>query len=283
MNDQLRTYEHQFNGQSITTLVYKGRPCWLARDVGQWLGYRSPSRFASKMSGEWADEFIEHEDYAVLRGTELRDFKDLLAAVTETVFAKRSLAKTTGLVILYESGVDLALLKTNKPKGKQLRRVLKTQVLPELRRDPCRLPTLQTMSPAADVAPAEITTAANQRGRWLQWLYQELQGNVIVNQRTLVNLAIQAAETATGCDLTPIRQTLGRLPAETVKLFLRDWCRTGGRIEMDDLYRTYRGWAWFEQLEALNEREFRRCMDDLGFGVFFEGDRCFYPVTHICK
>lgn len=274
--NELTTHESLFEGRPITTIIYKGRPCWIARDVGQWLGYSSPGRFAQKMSGEWSDEFIPHEDYEVLRGSELKDFKAFLANTTETV-----VLATQGIVILFESGLDLALLKTNKPKGKQLRRLLKTEVLPQLRRAGGYSLTRTPESKAPQrIAPTDEPN--DHRGRWLKWLYQELQGNLFANERTRASLAIQAAEAGSGYDLSHIEESLGRVPRGCVESFLANWYRPGGRTDASRVYGDYRAWLWFEGIDPLDDGWFKIYMRQLGFEIEHDEDGSYYPVTNKC-
>lgn len=48
---------HHFEGRPLTTLVLDGRPCWIARQVGEAIGYAlGGRRLVSLIRGEWADE-----------------------------------------------------------------------------------------------------------------------------------------------------------------------------------------------------------------------------------
>ena len=75
----------EFEGKTLATLTYQGRPCWIARDIGRVLDYsRDGRRLVAKIAGKWSYEFIEGHDYAVLRGDELAEFKASLGALFET-------------------------------------------------------------------------------------------------------------------------------------------------------------------------------------------------------
>jgi hypothetical protein len=46
-----------FEGSTLTTLRYQGRPCWIAREVGTLLGYaQAGKRLATKVTGDWSEE-----------------------------------------------------------------------------------------------------------------------------------------------------------------------------------------------------------------------------------
>lgn len=116
-----------FEDRPLRVYLYRGRPCWIAQDVGAALGY-TQAGWRSAL-GNWTDELILPKDVQTLRGAELREFKSLCDAR-----ANMALAKTTNLTLLYESGVDLVCIKTEQPLGKKLRRFLADEIVPRLRR-----------------------------------------------------------------------------------------------------------------------------------------------------
>ena len=120
----------EFEGKTLATLTYQGRPCWIARDIGRVLDYsRDGRRLVAKISGKWSYEFIEGHDYAVLRGDELAEFKaSLLVGATGTAPSRYQ----RSLMLLFESGLHLALNLTFKPAGLRLRRFLMDEVLPRM-------------------------------------------------------------------------------------------------------------------------------------------------------
>jgi hypothetical protein len=74
-----------FEGSTLTTLRYQGRPCWIAGEVGTLLGYaQAGKRLATKVTGDWSDEFVEGKDHCVIRGKELEQFRLLIEASTES-------------------------------------------------------------------------------------------------------------------------------------------------------------------------------------------------------
>ncbi len=136
MNELIR-FEHTFEGQHFTTVTVQDRPAWIAREIGCALGYaREGKRFASQITGEWCADFLDGKDYQVLTGSELQAFNMMYTKGT----GRGPFASRRGLLLLYESGLHMALLKTNKPEGGRLRRFLVEQVLPQLVRDGRYLP-----------------------------------------------------------------------------------------------------------------------------------------------
>lgn len=132
-----------FEGHGLTVVTFKGRPALIAREVCAVLGYANEGgRGVDKITGDWADEFIEGQDFERLEGEDLSLF-----ATTESVGAK-----VRHLILLYESGVDLVCLLTRKNVGKRLRRTLVDNVTWRMRRgllsDDGRPPVRQIESPA---------------------------------------------------------------------------------------------------------------------------------------
>ena len=61
-----------FEGTTLTTLTWRGRPVWIAREIGVALGYANEGRrLVSKIGGEWSEEFISGHDFAVLTGEDI--------------------------------------------------------------------------------------------------------------------------------------------------------------------------------------------------------------------
>ncbi len=118
----------QFEGHALTTIDWKGQPAWIAAEVGRAMGYaKRGSRLVTRITRDWAEEFIYGHDYLVVTGDELDEFKLLLGPGTESVPGR-----TAQLALLLEPGLHLALTKTNKPVGRKLRRFLVDEVLPRI-------------------------------------------------------------------------------------------------------------------------------------------------------
>ena len=124
MNHSVLT--HQFEGHALTTLTVQGRPAWVAREIGALLGYANDGkRFVNRITGEWSGEFLPGHDFAMLVGEELANAKSQLGDGRE---------RLNGLLVLFESGIHLALTKTTMKIGRRLRRFLVDEVLPQIAR-----------------------------------------------------------------------------------------------------------------------------------------------------
>jgi hypothetical protein len=72
----IQTFTHTFEGAPLVTLTWRGRPAWIARHIGERLGYaHGGKRLPNTILGEWSDEFIQGVDYAVLSGDDLAELK----------------------------------------------------------------------------------------------------------------------------------------------------------------------------------------------------------------
>lgn len=124
MTTAITLFQTEFEGRKLTTLTYKGRPCWLAGQVGALLGYENPSRFVEKLAADWSDEAVRGCDFDLVEHSDLDHLKRL---VPDSVGSH-----ARSVVVIYESGLHLALLRSRKSVGRRLRRFLATEVLPQL-------------------------------------------------------------------------------------------------------------------------------------------------------
>ena len=132
MTTELTCISSNFEGTALTTITYRGRPAWIAREVGAAIGYsQGGKRLATKLTGDWAEEFIEGHDFMLLQGADLTAIRDGWPEGTEPV----PLRSNRGALLLFEPGLHLVLAKTNKPVGVRLRRFIVDQVLPQIVRD----------------------------------------------------------------------------------------------------------------------------------------------------
>jgi|GEM_PF-5085405 len=116
----------EFEGKYLAILEIGGRRAWVARELGEALGYANEGkRFVTMLKDQWSDELEEGTDYALLSATLLNNAR--LSSRARTSFRGR-------VQVLFESGLHLALLKTNKEAGKRLRRFLAREVLPNISR-----------------------------------------------------------------------------------------------------------------------------------------------------
>lgn len=226
MNDIIKAI-HRFDDHRVTTLSYRGRPAWLAREVGAALGYAyDGKRFASQISREWSDEFIDGTDFAVLTGN---DAAVLVGAVTE---GTETVPLGTGRVlVLFESGMYLALAKTEKEAGIRFRRFMIDEVMPQIARTGAYQPkeappaperqTEFTFVAVAVPVPVSVPTLAVERERRLcaqhnlrarKFQVDTLQGTVRslaamqqIDPTTRAAYEVAAAEIALGQELPELR------------------------------------------------------------------------------
>ena len=133
----LAEHEATFEGKELRFHMFRGRLCVVATDLGRVLGYAEKGRsIVAVIRKQWAGEMVLGQDYDVLRGADLREFL-LIVQDGEA----DSPSRRARLMILYESGVDLVCLRTDKPLGRKLRRFLVAEVLPKLRRGEPVLPS----------------------------------------------------------------------------------------------------------------------------------------------
>lgn len=237
MNELIRL-RNVFEDKPLTTLTVHGRPAWIAREVGAAIGYaQRGKRFATKISGDWSNEFMEGQDYQVLSGSELRLFNKLWAEGTGT----GPFRSNRGLLILFESGLHLALVKTHKPEGVRLRRFLADQVLPQLVRtgeySPDReviggvVVSLDLARPVEGLASrreARLAQQAVTRERWVDLcdrklkvgaLHRVIDRAPVLSEEVVAALEVSAAEIALGADLGALKPETERwvTPSEIAK------------------------------------------------------------------
>ncbi len=120
----------QFGAVVTQACTFRGRPCMVGPDLGAALEYTTNT--FTRSTGRWQSdgELVEGDDFEVLRGQDLADFKALLEANGARPFGPR----VSNLTIFYESGIWQVCQLSEKPAGKALRRTLSTEVLPKLAR-----------------------------------------------------------------------------------------------------------------------------------------------------
>lgn len=122
----------RFEGSPIAAVFHNGEPHIIANDLGDALGYAEKS-IGRLIRAEWSRDFITGRDFVIVEGDDLAELK-ACDRRGESDSARRIGARLNSLMLLTESGVDLVLLKTEKPVGVRLRRFLVDEVMPKLRR-----------------------------------------------------------------------------------------------------------------------------------------------------
>jgi prophage antirepressor-like protein len=121
--------ECAFEGAPLPVFEVEGRPHWIAKQVGAALGYED-NVFVGLVGREWKDEFVNGKDVRVLKGKDLRDFKEIAGAIGEN-----PMTFTSALMLLTESGVTITSTLSRKPAGTRMRRWLADDVMPQIVRD----------------------------------------------------------------------------------------------------------------------------------------------------
>ena len=213
-NQALVRHIGQFDGHKLTTLDLDGRTAWIAREVGEAIGYaQRGKRFTSQITGAWSDELLSGHDYRVLTGSEVKAFKAGIFKGTGSV----PLGGNRGLVVLFESGLHLALVKTQKAAGKRLRRFLAEKVLPQLVRTgrfEAHVPKAQAVGELREgrlrgkldlEARRVALLERSARAEAVREAARSLHSLAQIDDETLAAYEVYAAELASGLDLTRLK------------------------------------------------------------------------------
>jgi prophage antirepressor-like protein len=228
----LTKLNHQFEGHSITTIEYKGRPAWIAREVGEALGYADEGRgFITTLTRNWAEEFIEGHDHTVLTGTELAEFKQLFKDSDDLSLCKNPIEPTAARVfLLFESGLNMALTKTDKEAGVKLRRFLVDEVLPQIVRTGSFNP-LQPLDPKFLLEERKLAFEEKKlKTRALERLEKALRATGNYSADVLATLAVAHAEEALGRSLHMFKPAVAETPWATAEILAERYGVTTQRI-----------------------------------------------------
>ena len=204
----------EFEGHKLTTLEYKGRPAWIAREVGTAIGYaQNGKRLATRITCEWSDELIDGHDFSVIKGHELQQLQELL----NQGYPSGTFKNSKSLTVLFESGVHIALLKTKKDAGKRLRRFLASEVLPQIVKKGSYVPIKAQPHSILDAKTQALIARENRlakklevdtrrfESKALEGLVKRLRESGTVSKEVCDACDVKAAEIATGRDLSMLR------------------------------------------------------------------------------
>lgn len=150
---------HSFDDRRVTTVQYQGKNAWIAREVGAALGYaQAGKRFASRITGEWSREFVDGKDHAVLTGREAALLQQAVGSEGTDAVPLRS---NRGVLVLFESGLYLALAKTEKEAGVRFRRFLVDELMPQITRTGRYTPPASAMPEQPTLFAIAIPVPAN--------------------------------------------------------------------------------------------------------------------------
>lgn len=195
-----------FGSTPIVEFSFNGRQCWLLSSIEKAMEYAEGS-LARLLREEWSSEFRAGHHFDVVQGGDLRVLKRALAESGSVS------ANSKAVTVLYAEGVDLAVLKTEKPIGRAVRAFLVDNVMQPLRetgRVDLREPT-----PAEALRIRELEV----REREIALRQAELLGSTLGRLRDLKMLSAEnevawsltVAEMGTGRSLIELRP-----PAKTV-------------------------------------------------------------------
>lgn len=152
-----------FDESPLTVVNVRGRPAWFASEIGRVLGYdKDGARLGELVTNEWAADFKAGVDFEIIKNEDLRSLKELTREYRVCGQAPVGV-RARACMILFESAVDGVALKTDRPAGVQLRRWLRDEVLPKLRRGegvPAEAPAKAREVPPAPVNSDESSEVA---------------------------------------------------------------------------------------------------------------------------
>jgi prophage antirepressor-like protein len=120
-----------FEGAELFQLTWKGNPCWIAIQVAEVAGSKSPKHIVSKylQRNPWLKE---GKNYETLLSRDLEELKELF--VVENLGTTNLIhAKTRNLTIFYESALTHFISTRNLPKSHEMNKWLHEEVIPSIR------------------------------------------------------------------------------------------------------------------------------------------------------
>lgn len=121
---------YTFNNIEIVQIEHQGKPVFLAQQVGAALGYSEPSKLAKNIAEKWSGDFEEGRDFIKLVNGTLAAFK---AAMNQVPNRDLVDPRASHLILLTESGAQLAAILSRTAQGRTFRRWLLDVVLPQWR------------------------------------------------------------------------------------------------------------------------------------------------------
>lgn len=159
--DRLQLITATFRGEARAFIDLNGQRCVPSPILGRLLGYRPPSELTTLIRREWSAEIVERTDYVMLTGENLNDFKTC-AKIMGITHAVRD--RTRALLVLFESGVNKVLLKTNRPDGLLVRDFLAREIMPALSREQPVQPKHQAPTQPKTAPAGMVTGGLSDRG-----------------------------------------------------------------------------------------------------------------------
>ena len=132
----LLSFLHPFGDRPLHTLAHAGRPFWVARHLDGHLGTGEDTPpLPHRILAEWGEDLAHGHDFAFVQGAELLALRAALSAAGQpTGTGQRGL-----VLVVYETGLALALDRIGTGAARELRRFIIDVVLPDLRRNASRI------------------------------------------------------------------------------------------------------------------------------------------------
>ncbi len=198
-----------FEGVRLISGMHRGQLVWGIKSVGLALGYSSGGRrLVSNVMKDWSSEFVIGQDYDILSGQDLVEFR----ASAELVSENGTSPFAASLAVFTEQGLNKALLLTKKRRGKLLRDYFATEVMPQLARDGQYSPEREVVDNQIVEAPGGSVGNDNQmRMRELDLEWERLQ---LESRR----FQIETMERAIECHPSLAPESIAALRASCVEI-----------------------------------------------------------------
>ena len=125
--NNLITFENE--NFTLTPIMVDGEPYFLPKEIGLQLGYEDLSHSIKNSDG-----FIRDIDYKIFTGKALDNIKRAVSSIDCPQQVIGNVKFISFLMLLTESGLYNAIFNSRKPKAKEFRIWVTSEVLPEIRK-----------------------------------------------------------------------------------------------------------------------------------------------------
>lgn len=122
MNDLL---VKEFEGKQICNFIWRDKPCWVALDVAEVLGYKDKSRAINATVRR--ENFKLEKEYSILSDEDLKEFKAVFSDYL------KDFKYSPKIIIFYEEGLYGFLAASRMDKGVEFRTWIRREVMPQIR------------------------------------------------------------------------------------------------------------------------------------------------------
>ncbi|NHM25966.1 Bro-N domain-containing protein [Desulfofundulus sp. TPOSR] len=186
--------------KTVHTFIWNGRLCWIAGEIAEVLGYDDPASAVRNCIE--AEEFEPGFEYEVLKGSDLKKFKEM---VNYVIGLNPISSKTPNLTIFYEEGLYGFLTYTDKPEGKRFKKWIRRDVVPEIRKTGgYELPGRKGVEKLTR-ADVDMEKIKNERAKILLGVAEKYQN--ILSPESIQLMVCKAAEIVAGASFLPLPET----------------------------------------------------------------------------